>query len=547
VAAAGRLSLAEGEAALDRGDWAAARSLFAEALRQDETPEAQYGLARATEWAGDFGTAIRCYERAFAGFLARGERRLPALIAGRELSFLHAAVFGNGTAAGGWLERARSLVGEAGECPELGWVELASAAAVDDPGQVIGCAETAAAVARRFDDTDLAFCALAYQGAGQVLLGRVAEGMRRVDEAALAACTGEVRDHLAVGEIYCKMLLACEVALDVRRGQEWMAVAEEASAASNDRWVSAICRMHYGGILTAAGRWPEAAAELLASLRLYDDGMRGLRWGAAARLADLRVRQGRVAEAAELLAGEAEFDGTGVLPLARLHLLRGEPEVAVAVLRRWRSTAGDGVPQVPGLALLCEASVAAGRPAEAATVAGRLRELAEETGLAHVRGLAEHGTALVRLATDPGSALPHLEAALWSLARAGLPWEAARVRLAIARLVAATSSSLAVAEAQRALQDFRRLGASRDVDAAAAVLRGLGAAPGPGPRAGGPLTAREGEVLRLMVEGLSNQEIAERLFLSKRTVEHHVGSVLAKLGVASRAEALARAMRGGGG
>ena len=76
------------------------------------------------------------------------------------------------------------------------------------------------------------------------------------------------------------------------------------------------------------------------------------------------------------------------------------------------------------------------------------------------------------------------------------------------------------------------------------LLRSLGArAPAvPSPRTPGGLTQRERVVLRLVVEGLSNQQIADQLFLSKRTVEHHVGHILAKLGVATRAELLAYAV-----
>jgi DNA-binding NarL/FixJ family response regulator len=59
------------------------------------------------------------------------------------------------------------------------------------------------------------------------------------------------------------------------------------------------------------------------------------------------------------------------------------------------------------------------------------------------------------------------------------------------------------------------------------------------------LTTRELDVLRLLVEGRSNPEIAAALFVSPRTAETHVTHILAKLGVTSRTEAAAHAVRVG--
>lgn len=94
------------------------------------------------------------------------------------------------------------------------------------------------------------------------------------------------------------------------------------------------------------------------------------------------------------------------------------------------------------------------------------------------------------------------------------------------------------------MSDFEDLGADRDANAAAALMRDLGVkAARTGPRNIGRLTKREQEVLILLGEGLSNPQIAARLFLSRKTVEHHVARILSKLGLRGRAEAAALAAR----
>jgi len=74
-------------------------------------------------------------------------------------------------------------------------------------------------------------------------------------------------------------------------------------------------------------------------------------------------------------------------------------------------------------------------------------------------------------------------------------------------------------------------------------MRSLGARGRAGPRGLGVLSRRETEVLRLLGEGLSNREIAARLFISPKTAEHHVSRIYGKLGLKSRAEAAAYAVR----
>ena len=64
------------------------------------------------------------------------------------------------------------------------------------------------------------------------------------------------------------------------------------------------------------------------------------------------------------------------------------------------------------------------------------------------------------------------------------------------------------------------------------------------PAVGADLTAREREVLGLMVQGMTNPEIAARLVVSRATAKAHVSNVLSKLGAANRAEAVALALRG---
>ncbi|MDR6415788.1 LuxR C-terminal-related transcriptional regulator [Pseudarthrobacter sulfonivorans] len=532
--------LHEGRLAFDAGDRLRARSLLTLAFEAHAGPEAAYALARAVEWDGDFNSAIRLYETAFVMYRRQGQVRLPALIASRELSFLYAAVYANTAAADGWLARALSLVAEAGGCVETGWVHLAECLITHDPARMHEHAAAARELGLRLSDPDLELCARSYEGLSLVLGGRITDGMRLVDEAAAGAMAGEVQDYQAEGEIYCKMLLCSELTLDVQRAQQWMEVAEDFHNRSRAAWVPAICGTHYGGILTAAGRWAEAEDRLISAINGYNGSFRALRSAAVARLGDLRLRQGRMEEAAALLR-DLPGDIAAVRPRARLSLINGEPDVASGILRRHLAVMTGSVLLAPEMALLAEVELAAGRPNEAATLSRRLQGMASTVGLAQYAALAEYTVGIVAWTAGDAAARPRLEAAVELYGAAALPLEQARARLALARALAPGEPELAVSEVQEAMKEFQRLGAAYDVDAAAQQLRRFGHSSRNVVRLGGPLTARESEVLQLVGEGYSNARIAARLFISKRTVEHHVGCILAALGLESRAEAQAYA------
>ena len=98
----------------------------------------------------------------------------------------------------------------------------------------------------------------------------------------------------------------------------------------------------------------------------------------------------------------------------------------------------------------------------------------------------------------------------------------------------------AAGELERAANVARELGAGTVEELAERALRSLGVRTWRRVAAGAPLTEREQEVARLVTEGATNREIAQRLFLSPKTVERHVSNVFKKIGVRNRAELASR-------
>jgi LuxR family transcriptional regulator, maltose regulon positive regulatory protein len=297
--------------------------------------------------------------------------------------------------------------------------------------------------------------------------------------------------HLGLGRIFYEWN---DLDAAWERGQTGLGLARQLQ--NTDR--PAACQVLLAHVKLAQGDLDETArilAEAERSVREHDFVREAPRVAGARAMVCLR--RGDVDEAAQLAE---EFD----LPLvrARTHLARGEAEAALSALEPYRRQAESRAwpdDRLRALVLQALAHRAAGDTAEALSRLGEAMEMGEREGF-------------VRLFVDEGGLMARL-------------------------LREAAAEGLHRGYCLRLL----------DVLSTDATGAGLGAPASHGGRPTGvsglaePLSRRELELLGLIAEGLSNQDIAARLFLSPHTVKVHVRNIYSKLDVSSRTQAVARA------
>jgi DNA-binding NarL/FixJ family response regulator len=540
--------VARGGEALRSARWVEAREAFQTALSARVTPEALDGLGKALWWLGETDDALATRARAHAAYRRAGRVDEAARTA-LWLSLEHGAGSGRDALARGWLRRAERLL-EDGDSPVTGWVLLARSGLQTDPAKMAGLADDALAAGRSAGDAELEIRALARSGLALVLSGRVDDGMARLDEAMAAAAAGEAGGPETFAETCCDMVAACEAALDVRRLEQWGRIAERFLEMRPHAPLLAFCGSCCAGVLAARGDVASAEHWLVWTIQRLEQGGHGARCvDPRARLAELRILQGRLEEADRLLAG-IESRPEAVRPVVALHVERGELAAAAAALqRRLRRIGTDSVGAVPFLAMLVTVQIGRGDTESAAATAHTIGALAERAD--DDRNLAERELAFGRVAiaqgrTDEAAAL--MTAAVERFDRLQMRLDGARARLDLVdALVAAGQLEQAASEARIAANALEKAGAVRHADRADALLRSLGGRGRVGPKGTGQLTRREREVLGLVAEGLANAEIARRLFISTKTAGNHVSNVLTKLNVRTRTEAAAFALRHGSG
>jgi DNA-binding CsgD family transcriptional regulator len=303
------------------------------------------------------------------------------------------------------------------------------------------------------------------------------------------------------------------------------------------------------------GRWDEALVEAETGVEIAGEvGTRLAIVVCAGVAAWIRAHRDELAEARRLLAiAQSEIDRAGPqwgsywVTLSAAQLADGggdQPRALKALCDGWTENEHN-----PGLRVylapeVVRAALAAGNTELARSVADTVTSNAPGANASSARGNAL--LARGRVDRDP-ELLAQAAAAFRS---GGSPHDLAIACEATATAIAAHGDPRAGRPLfEEALETYERLGARRDVGRVLAAMRAAGIRRGS--RAAhrqelngwDSLTAMESDVVRLTVEGLTNRQIGERLFISRRTVQTHLSHALTKLEVSSRVGLAAEAAR----
>ncbi|WP_206050833.1 response regulator transcription factor [Nocardioides speluncae] len=534
----------------ERGDWTAALGVWSGADadqlgatelfdaataafllgRREESQDLLQDCFRRFEENGDVAGTVRCAFRLAMTYASGGE---PALSAGW------------GARAQRLLESSTEPVVESGYVAFLQMFGHLSSARWADAAEA---AARAVAVGRAFADPDLLALGTCSEGRLAIYGGRVADGVALLDESMVSVLAGET-GVLISGHVYCTAIEGVQEIGDLGRVAEWTRALHHWCTRQPELVAfTGQCSLHRAQVMRLRGAWPEALDELDRSISRYrqmeaTDAI-GL---AAAERGDLLRLLGRYDGAAasyELASAHGYDPQPG---LAQLWAARGGLPAAVAAVRRALAEAAEPVRRIALLPGAVEVLLAAGEVEPAAEAATELDELARRLGSSALLARAAFAAAAVELARDDAAgALPYLRNARRLWAQLDGTFEVARVGVLTARALA----RLGDAESGQ-----------RELDAACAALTSLGAEPAlaeasraigaagtngtPSAELPGGLTAREGEVLRLVATGRSNAQIAAELVLSEKTVARHLSNIFGKLDVGSRTAAAAYAFEHG--
>ena len=465
--------LARGREAISRHAWREAHSALKEADNGELSADDLSALAQAAWWVGQVDESISASERAYNAYLDEGNPQMAAVTA-LGLSHDYSGKLAHSISRG-WFGRAERLLENEEESfahGYLSWMRTHALMAMGNLDGALAEAERTLDIGMRFGNRDLQAYGLLQKGRTFVAQGRVPEGLNLLDEATVAAVSGEL-SPLASGIIYCLAIHTTTQLADYGRAGEWTEAAKRWCERQSISGFPGVCRVHRAEIVRLRGSWVEAEQELRSALdELQNFNLEFVGEGFY-EIGEIRLRMGDLGEAEQAFRQANELGREPEPGRSMLRLAQGNVRSAQSSINR--AAADDLLDDLRRTRILpaqVEIALVAGDRETARAATERLERLAEGFGTPPLKAAALRARGeLEHVEGDPTSAAQTLRRSwrLWT--ESDLPYEAARTRMLLGlALIDDGDEESGRSEIQAAKGSFERLGAVLDLRRAMELL-----------------------------------------------------------------------------